>query len=297
VVEVLAALLLATAATHSSAGCEAVSPGSGAPEAQGASDLPDFKLKVHLAGVPGSATLSKIKAELDNYASVQTLSDERSCHLMLREEDGRIVTEAADKTPRSPPVPESDPDAVGRVVKQVLQWSKWYAVQSLANPGSKLAVRAQFWPAPATPGPPGAPREVFSGQQLEMVIDNASDSAVNVAVIYLSSDGSIDVVFPPEGGAQQIAARSRSGAIKLQFFVPEGQSSVEDTVKVFATTGPIDVGIFRRGAVRGAQSTAATDPLMALLESSMLGSTRGLRPVPVESWTTTESVFVVRKGQ
>jgi len=254
----------------------------------------DFKLKLYYAGLERSPVLRQIQDRLSGYRFIQEVPDELQCHLRLREEKGEIVTEAADTIPRSPRVSASEPGAVDHVEKQILQWHRWYAVRSISNPVPRVSVKLHFSP---TPSGSGGTWEVKAGEQYELSVENASDKPLYVAVLDLSTDGSISVVFPPEGGAQQVPQRFTSAPLRLEFFVPEGQSSVQDTIKVFATDGPIDPWVFRQEAVRGpkAKGDASLNPLGELLESSLLGRTRGARPVKLGDWATVELLLLVKK--
>ena len=254
----------------------------------------DFKLKLYYAGLERSPVLRQIQDRLSGCAFIEKVSNELQCHLRLREEKGEIVTEAADTSPLSPRVSASDPGAVDHVEKQILQWHRWYAVRSISNPVPRVSVKLHFSPTP--PGF-GATREVREGERYELSVEKASDQPLSVAVLDLSTDGSITVVFPPEGGARQVPQRSTSAPVGLEFFVPEGRSSVQDTIKVFATDGPIDPWVFRQEAVRGpkAAGDASLNPLAALLESSLLGRTRNPRPVKLGDWATVELLLLVKK--
>jgi hypothetical protein len=238
--------------------------------------------------------LRQIQDRLSGYAFIQAVPDELQCHLRLREEKGEIVTEAADTSPRSPGVSASKSGAVEHVEKQILQWHRWYAVQSISNPSARVSVKLHFSPEPSRPGETW---EVKDGEKYQLSVENASDRPLYVAVLDLSTDGSITVVFPPEGGARQVPQRSTSASVGLEFFVPEGRSSVQDTIKVFATDGPIDPWVFRQEAVRGpkAAGDASLNPLAALLESSLQGRTRNPRPVKLGDWATVELLLLVKK--
>ena len=221
--------------------------------------------------------------------------DERSCDLILRQDRDAIVTEAADGSPRSPRVPVSLANAADHVVEQVLQWVKWYAVLNLRNPSAPFQAGLAFTPEP------GPERRVAAGRQLDVRVQNQSGEGLFVAVLDLSTDGSISVVFPTPGASEQVPAQSWSRLRRIEFFVPDGRDSVQDVIKVFLTRKPLDPGVFTQGAVKAADRGERgpgnpSDPLAAFLENALQGRTRGARPVEVDGWVTTEAAFTVSRG-
>ena len=253
----------------------------------------DYKLRVYYEQPEASSVLRAVKAKLAEYSNVVPATDERSCDLILRQDQGEIVTEAADASPRSPRVPTSLANAADRVVEQVLQWVKWYAVLNLKNPNAPFQAGLGFTPEP------GPDRLVPAGRQLDVKVQNLSTEGLFVTVLDLSTDGSISVVFPAPGASEQVPAKSWSQLRRIEFFVPEGRDSVQDTIKVFLTRKPLDPLVFTQGAVKGADRASrgpeSSDPLAAFLENALQGRTRGARPVEVDGWVTAEAAFVVSR--
>lgn len=263
---------------------------------------PDRKLFVYYENLSGSETLQKIKSELAQMPFIEPASEPRGYNLLLAETDGQIVTEGGDPVPISPPVPVSDADAVPRVVAQVTRWASWFNVLSIANetPSIAIEVRVERPEGQGTRSPFENPDDVAAdfrlGEVFQMAVENRSDENVYLAVLDLSTDGSIALVFPSASGAQEILAAGGKWVKKLRTTLPPGRDEVKDILKVFATSTPVDFSFLAQAAVRGPGARASSsDPLSQLLEQAVRGTTRGVVTVDVESWTTKEAVVRVRR--
>jgi hypothetical protein len=250
---------------------------------------PDFNLKVCFPGLAASTALQAIKASLAAFPIVATLDDERDCHLLVKEDAGQIVTVGGDLSERSPKVP-IDGNTTKRVTEQVLQWARWQGLHELENPSPPFPVALKLSPIAPVVAP---------GQRIEIAAENLSDQQLFFTVLDLSSDGSVSVLYPPPGqGNQAIPANSTGRLTKIEFFVPEGRDSVQDTIKLFATAAPLDAQMFQQAAVRrtDAPPPANRDPLAALLENTATGRARGARPVPLGEWATAQRAVTVSRG-
>jgi hypothetical protein len=249
------------------------------------------KLRLCYVGLGGSPALQRTKAELDAYAVVQATADERTCDLRLLERDGQILTEAGDLAPRGAPIPANAGDAVTRIRERVLGWARWFAVLRLANPSPGVEVRLQL-------GDPAITARAFApGDQVDVYAENRSDRDLYLNLLDLASDGSVELVYPPAGASERLPARTTGKLTRLQFFVPDGEQVVTDTLKLFATSTPLDARLFRQGAVRsGEAASMSADPLANLLDSAFLGKTRNARPVNLGGWTTAQDTLVVSRS-
>ena len=250
---------------------------------------PDFKLKACFQGLPASAALRAIKQSLAAFPMVAAAEDERDCQLLLKEDAGHVVTLGGDMSERSPRV-AVDANTTKRVTEQVLQWAKWQGLHRLENPSAPFPVRLRLTPtAPA----------VRPGERIEVAAENLSDQPLFVTALDLSSDGSVTVLYPAPGqGNQPIPAQSTGTLNKIEFFVPEGRDSVQDTIKLFATTTPLDARLFQQPAVRSTDPAGAgpRDPLAALIDQTSTGRTRGARPVPLGAWATAQHTLTVSRN-
>ena len=261
---------------------------------------PDRKLFIRYEGLDGSETLKRIKRELDSKPFIEPVPEARGYDLLLAERNGNIVTEGSDPTEISPRVPVNTADAAGRVVNQVSLWATWFNVLSIANqtPSLNLDVRVKRVEGEAAQSASGNRDGVTDfkvGEILEITVENKTDQDVFLAVLDLSTDGSIGVVFPSAPGAQEILAKRHTWTRKLRTTLPAGRDEVKDFIKVFATSTPVDFSVLWQDAVRSSVPTKSNDPLSQLLAQAVQGVSRGVAKVELESWATTEGVIRVRR--
>ena len=264
---------------------------------------PDLKLLVHYKDVARSATLQKIKADLDKLGYIETAPEARNYHLLLQQKDNAIITEGADASEISPRVPVSEENAVGRVVEQVNHWVKWFNLLSIENATATAkitltvtAVRGGETRNPfAAVGEPEATLKM--GEEFECKIENQSGRDLYVSLLDLSTDGSVSVIYPYPEGASELIKPNAVITKRFETFVPEGRESVMDVIKVFATSTPVDFHRLNQPPVRGNATAIANDPLGQMLAQATLGVTRGSRPSAVDlgGWATAKRAFKVTR--
>ena len=140
---------------------------------------------------------------------------------------------------------------------------------------------------------------VIEGETITTTLTNNSDRDLYVAILDLSGDGSISVIYPSQQGAREVL---KSGLVLSQSFptfVPKGRSSVLDVLKVFVSYKPIDLTPLTQGSIRGLEDTGDLDPIQELLMDSA-GVTRGVgppltKPVDLGTWATVQRVLVVKR--
>lgn len=269
---------------------------------------PDPVLRVHLMGVDESPTLQAIKSDLESLKMVEIDTTGAGYDILLREHGDLgstqrfIVTEGGDPTDIAPRVAVDDPQVVPKVSKHVQQWAKWFNILGIENaqPAFGLAFRIKAAEGAGREARSLAGRElslaVTAGTKVTIEAENTSTRNLYLAVLDLSSDGSVSLVYP-EAGQQEYVEPGKTWSREVETFVPNGFDSVVDILKVFATTSPAEFSFLRQGAVRGERSLAQTrgprNPLEELLGSAALGTTRGMRPVKTGDWTTAEQVLGV----
>lgn len=259
------------------------------------------RMRIFLDGVESSATLQSIRTALQDLPNVELADSPATCSMQLKEAGGRIQTLGADSTTLSTPVPVSDPGAVNRVVDQVKSWAKWFSVLSIRNPRSEIELQftisgSQTRDPMARVGKPDM--GVWEGEKIDATLANNGERDVYVAILDLSSDGSVSVVYPAEQGVAAVLKPNQKLSKTFTTFVPKGRSIVTDILKVFASYKPIDLRPLTQGAIRDI-GQEESDPLQALLNDSS-GDTRGLAPVltkPVDlgSWASVQRVLVVKR--
>ena len=262
---------------------------------------PDRKLFIRYEGVEGSETLKRIKGELDSMPFIEPVAEARAYNLLLAERNGNIVTEGSDPTEISPRVPANNADAVARVVKQVSLWASWFNVLSIANQTSTVDIDVRVervggqGTQSALSNSDGLEADFKVGEIFEITVENKTGEDVFLAVLDLSTDGSIALVFPTAPGAQEILAKRDTWTKKLRATLPAGRDEVKDFIKVFATSTPVDFSFLTQAAVRGNVRAQSNDPLSQLLAQAVQGVSRGVATVDLESWATAEGVIRIHR--
>lgn len=298
-----------------------ITQGGPVPEASRAVERehrwPNPVLRVHFmfedpetkAPVP-SPTLNKIREGLANFKHITSVPTASGYDLLLREQqDPRtgkryIVTEGGDPTEISPRVPVEDPGAVATVIEQITHWAKWYNILQINNPNPDLNIKMELKAQKATLGR-GAivDREVnFSllvGEKFTIAITNHSDKDVYIALLDLSTDGSVDLLFP-KGGEQEFLAPGKTLTKNLRTLLPPGRDHLRDVLKLIATTNYADFRFLQQPAVEGDQQLAqrrgkTANPLEELLAGAAMGTRRAVAVVEVGNWATIDRVLEVRR--
>ena len=193
---------------------------------------------------------------------------------------------------------------VDRVVGQIKSWAKWFGVLSIRNAHPEIELQftlkgSQTRDPMARVGRPDM--GVREGEKIDATLTNNSDRDLYIAILDLSSDGSISVVYPTVQGAKEVL---RPGMKLVRVFntgVPKGRSSVTDILKVFASYKPIDLSPVTQGQIRDIEEIPVDmDPLQELLTDSA-GVTRQVSPLlstPMNlgSWTTVQRVLLVKRA-
>jgi hypothetical protein len=260
-----------------------------------------LRMRVFLDGVDSSTTLQSIRTVLQTLNNIELVATPYVCNMRLKEDHGRIQTLGADSTTLSTPVPANGPAAVDRVVSQVKAWAKWFSVLSIRNPHSEIELQftiggSQTRDPMARVGKPDM--GVSEGEKIEATLTNNAARDIYVAILDLSSDGSISVIYPSEQGAMEVLKPGQRLSRSFVTTVPQGRSVVTDIVKVFASYKPIDLRPLTQGTIRDI-GQEDSDPLQALLSDSS-GETRGLAPVlanPVglATWDTVQRVLLIKR--
>jgi len=142
---------------------------------------------------------------------------------------------------------------------------------------------------------------VMAEEPIKVSVTNNAGLPVYIALLDISGDGSVEVVYPRQGEEESLAP-GKTWSESLDTFVPEGRDSIRDVLKVFVTTTPVDFRFLRQEAVRGAPELETApgkerDPLEQLLSGAAIGTTRGTRlQVNVANWTTKSGVVEIRKS-
>lgn len=260
------------------------------------------RMRVFLDAPPNSAAMQSIRDALGSIKYIEVVDKPTLCNMQVRQSGGNMLTLAPDSTTLSTPVAVADPSMVEKVVDQVKLWAKWFSVLSIRNAQTDIDVQftlkgSQTRDVMAHVGKPDM--GVLDGETVDATITNHSDRDLYIAMLDLSSDGSIGVVYPSEQGAQEVLKPGLTLTRTLRASVPKGRSTVLDVLKVFASYKPIDLSPLTQGKISRGVDTGEMDPLQELLTDSA-GISRQVtpllsKPVDLGTWTTVQRVLVVRR--
>ena len=261
-----------------------------------------LKLRVYYKNLAASPKLTALKTELGQSPFIETTAQESGYHLLVRQTGNEIVIEGGDATGILSRVPLDDPELKQKVAKQIRQWAQWFNVLSIINPtptlGVKLTVTAKRGGQTRSPfASIGQAEAVLKiGEQIECTIENTSPESLYVALVDLSTDGSVSVIHPYPPGASELLPAGAKLSKTFEATLAAGQNSIKDILKVFATTRPVDFRFLTQPPVRGAETRdLPDDPFQQLLANAFLG-TRALTPVvPLTNWVTAQRVVEVRR--
>lgn len=174
------------------------------------------------------------------------------------------------------------PDAAATLVKQLIHLAKFHATEELENTdkssslagrlavewlgtsdtytsGDKIPPKSRMNPFPDSTKP-----AVKRGEYIFLKIQNNSSHALNIVVLDLASDWSIEQIFPGKGENFYTLDEENN---KVVIPIPAGETG-EDIVKVLATLGPVDfrwLELPQMGEeIKGRSATRAVNPLEAM---------------------------------
>lgn len=257
-------------------------------------------IPVHVAGA-GSGLPKEVRAGLRESTSLNLVESERDAQIIVRQENGQISVTSGDLEDFVPSIPTSDELATKKVIDRVKDITHWLTVLSLENPNSRLKVDFTIR-RKDSPTSTRAPSEVQTDTRVTYKVTNNSNTDLYITVLDVSSDGSIELLFPLDG-EQQVLPKGDSLERDIRMFVPEGVASVTDTLKVFATKQPINASVFPKDSLRAprveARRRGPVDPLTHFLDNAIRGV--GLRaaapgPVKVDQWTTRQRILRVSRA-
>jgi len=207
------------------------------------------------------------------------------------------------------------PDAAASVVKQLIHLAKFHATEELENTDKSSALAGKLvveWlgtsdsytrgdkiprKSAMQPFPDPSRPTVTRGEYIFLKIQNNSSQALNVAVLDLASDWSIEQIFPGEG---ENFYTLDEGDNKVVIPIPAGEAG-EDIVKVLATLGPANFRWLELPAmgeeIKGRSATRAANPLEAMFAAVAAEQppTRKLNEVstPSSQWITKQISLTV----
>lgn len=260
------------------------------------------RLLVYLDEVDKSPLLQSIRNQSANLSYIEVVDSPVRCNVQLRQDGQGVQTFAADSSPLSPPLPLNDPSAAKKLMDQLQMWAKWFKVLAIHSRQTTIDINfeikgSQTRDASRRMGKPDM--GVNEGETITATLTNNSEQDLYVAILDLSSDGSISVVYPTQQGTEEVLKRQLTLSRTFTTFVPNGRSTVTDVLKVFASYRPVDLSPLTQGTIRGLDDSTERDPLEELLFDST-GVSRGVspllnKPLDLGTWTTIQRVLRVKR--
>ncbi len=216
--------------------------------------------------------MAGIQTRVTANPKVQVVSARANCDLAIRQADGKILLETADRSELSPGVPAHVADVVDGIGNDVENWAQWFALLKLTDSGLDGKVTVAIALNPAMSNADGSVRPTTDGKTLGLTITVTHDfkGPMFISLLDLSDDGSVAVV-QRNGDRDTVPAGMEAPAVfKVGLTLPARKTAGLEVFKAFATTTHVDLS----GLVRG----AIVDPLAA--------ATRGASPVPDGAWAT-----------
>jgi hypothetical protein len=197
-----------------------------------------------------------------------------------------------------------DPDMVQRIIGQLTSWAKWYSLLSIQNAQSAIDISfaikgSQTRDPMARVGKPDT--GVRDGEIVDVLLTNKSERDLYVAILDLSTDGSVTIAYPAGQGVAEVLRPGQTLTRSLRAGVPNGRKFVVDILKAFVSYHPINLRPITQTAIRDIEPDSGDmDPLQQLLADSA-GQTRGLTPILADSvnlspWTTAQLTLRVRRS-
>jgi hypothetical protein len=192
------------------------------------------------------------------------------------------------------------------VVEDVMHWAKWYNIFGINHHHPELKVEFEIKKEEGAPEsqPKLADQDIsitfHVGEIFSIEVTNKSEKNIYIALLDLSSDGSVEVIFP-YGTGEEFIAPNKTWRQKFKTFLPEGRDSIRDVLKLIATTSYVDFNFLQLDGVSKGPDLMKTrgksrNPLEQLLGNAALGTTRsGFKRIETVNWTTIDRVLEVHR--
>lgn len=266
-------------------------------------NYPDASVRVVFAS-PSEKT-GRIRKRLAGLSHIKVVAEKDGYDLLLREGGGQIITEGAAPIEIAPRISLDDPNLVEKVSSQLAQWAKWLNILDLNNATSQLEVDFQI--VGASEG--GSKGSAFQNRELDLTIGpedafrfqvtNNSDKGLFIALIDVSSNGSVSLLHPLDGEEDKLApgATWSSGEFDGSGLLDKNVPYLRDVVKLIVTAEYTDFRFVQQDPIQGRPRSVFSNPLEALLAQAALGSKTGggrRRELSADDWLVVDRVFEIR---
>lgn len=260
-------------------------------------------VKATKAMVEGNRRLELLSEDASNEAVAYYVSINEKGEYEILDADGTIIN-------LRPSLKVEEPDAASSVVGRLVHLSQYDAILQLDNnnPTSNLKGKlkvelcsdAENWAELKPLNAPGNVPALKVGEYGYLRIRNESNQDLNITVMVLQPDWSIDQLHPQAPSAFELLEHGKEKLIRLCASLPEDYTEGADIIKVFATVGATNFSWLKLPALdqppMRMHSTRASNPLEELFASvKSENPTRNLTAVTLsnDNWTTAEIKIVV----
>lgn len=258
-----------------------------------------FKANVWIDPKASAREIADLSKRLKTFEQAREVTDERTALLRVTRAHDVWELQSADQVLLALPIPATAPDASEQVTTQITKWARWHAIQNLSNSASAIEVGLELKRA-GDPDYSSPPSELLLGAKLTIKMTNRSSQDLYLTLLDLSTSGGISVLYPVNAGAQEAIPAGRSKEITRPVGVREGFNSVTDTVKLIATTHPLDSSVFAQEPARSvdldpSMVAANAAPLQTLMSLLAVGGAREISNVPLDDWVTRHTSVTVKR--
>ncbi|MDJ0837229.1 MAG: caspase family protein [Acidobacteriota bacterium] len=264
------------------------------------------QLSVFFRDLESSQLLRDVKAKLKAYAMVLPVAEGESYHLLLDHDRPKsvVTVRGADDLPLGKSLPDGAANAGKAIVNTVLAWAKWFNLLSIDNPDNSLDIafsikdaggntRSAFQPIGKSQG------RFHPGDLVTFEVINKSDFEIYIAVLALSTDGSVSELYPA-GEGQQPLAPEKSWSVTFEAYLEDGIEQEKNIIKIFAALEPLDMSCLEQKPIKiglGSRVAPNLHPLEVLLGHSTRGFKLPDKAIPIASWATRQAVAEIRRKE
>ncbi|PSB45502.1 peptidase C14 [Cyanosarcina cf. burmensis CCALA 770] len=263
------------------------------------------------------AAVKATKAMVEGNRRLEFLSEDASneavaYYVSINEKGEYEILDANGTTINLRPSLKVEPDAAFSVVRRLVHLSQYDAILQLDNnsPTSNLKGKlkvelcsdAENWAELKPLNAPGNVPALKIGECGYLRIRNESNQDLNITVLVLQPDWSIDQLHPQAPSAFELLEHGKEKLIRLCASLPEDYTEGADIIKVFATVGATNFSWLKLPALdqppMRMQTTRASNPLEELFASvKSENPTRNLTAVTLSNdrWATAEIKIVVKR--
>ena len=240
-------------------------------------------------------SLKKITEKLEENKSIELVKNEKNAKLTINLNNNSLQIASKSLILSIPPVSLSSEGFVNRVMNQVNTIIHWNNVMNLKSLNNSIKFDIDLRLGDSL-DELLLPEHVPPETHLTYRVHNRDRKALYIYVLNISSNGSISLLHPEIKGAQEALPVNSTLERTIKTFLPIGYDTITDTLKVIATSQPIDPSAFLQEAFQIIQQGKHKNinPPWTLLTHYPKGNTRGMKPVEVKKWETKQKTITVK---